>query len=228
MTTPTTQARSKVIATMKVFLALLTASTVSSFAPTSTSKQITALNNVGSKWAYDPYGATYQETAAYHPVGATNQENALNNVGSKWAYDPYGATYQENFFYHRDPTSDPWTDDMWYFQPWSFVDQPQFFPLERVGIDMWYFEPRTVIPADDEFFHGYNSASHVWIPSEASAPAQAAAAPVSAPVPVLEASEQGSIPPVVPQQQMMPESVQQKMPEMDSTMAAYDRAMAGN
>jgi hypothetical protein len=176
--------------TMRILLTILTASAVSGFMPTSTPKHTTA----------------------------------LNNVGSKWAYDPYGATHQENFFYRPDPTSDPSVGEVWYFQPWGFVTQPQFFPLEKTGLDMWYFEPRSVVPADDEFFHGYNSASHMWISDPASAPASVAAPPV------LAATEQGAIPPAVQQQQIMPQPVQQTMPaqQMDSTMSAYDKAMTGN
>lgn len=163
----------------------------------------------------------------FMPTSTPKHTTALNNVGSKWAYDPYGGTHQENFFYRRDPTLDPSVGEVWYFQPWGFVTQPQFYPLEKTGLDMWYFEPRTVVPHDDEFFHGYNSASHMWMETEvasASAPAPVAAAPA------LVASEQGAIPPAAQQQQIMPEPVQQTMPsqQMDSTMSAYDKAMAGN
>lgn len=180
----------------------------------------------------------------------------MNNVGSKWAYDPYGATLQENFYYNKDPNGDPYAEDKWYFQPWSYVSQPQFFPLEKTGVDMWYFEPRTVIPPDDEFFHGYNSASHMWVPDQLYAEPQpfVATPPPPAPPAQLGASQQAAVPPMpaaqppVQQQQQqqqqvaptpkqvmpepvpqaMPEPVPQAMPEVDPTMAAFDKAMAGN
>jgi hypothetical protein len=144
------------------------------------------------------------------------QTTALNNIGSKWAYDAWGKTGQENFFYHKDPNSDPWSGDAWYYQPWSFIPQPQFFPLEKTGIDMWYFEPRTVIPPNDAFFHGYNSASHMWIPPAPVASSSATTAP---------SAEQGAIPPAPQKQQLMPEPAQ-AMPNLDASMSAYDKAIA--
>merc|ERR1712241_1622379 len=103
--------------------------------------------------------------------------------------------YQENFYYNSDPNSDLYAQDKWYYQPWSFVSQPQFTPLEKTGLDYWYFEPRTVIPADDEFFHGYNSASHMWVPDQLYAEPQPFSAPAPA-APSLGASQQAAVPPV--------------------------------
>jgi hypothetical protein len=169
--------------------------------------------------------------SGFMPMSGTKHTTALNNVGSKWAYDPYGKTHQENFLYRKDPNVDPNAGEVWYFQPWGFVAQPQFFPLPKTGIDMWYFEPRSVVPADDEFFHGKNSASHMHMPTGVASASAPASAPAAAPR-ALTASEQGAIPPAAQPQQMMPEPVQQNMPtptqQMDSTMSAYDRAMAGN
>lgn len=161
---------------------------------------------------------TVSAASAFMGVVSNKQSTtSLNNIGSEWAYDPFGAVYQHNFFYHADPTVDPWAGDKWYYQPWSGVSQSQFTPLKKTGLDYWYFEPRTVIPPDDEFFHGYNSASHTWIPPEV-ASAEAAAFPPP---------QQAVIPPAPEQQQLMPGQGQQ-MPEMDSTMAAYEQAMAQN
>jgi len=178
--------------------------------------------------------ASASSVGAFAPALKANPSSdaiVMNNVGSKWAYDPFGATHQENFLYKRDPNSDAYAEDKWYYQPWSFVSQPQFIPLEKTGVDMWYFEPRSVIPADDEFFHGYNSASHMWVPDQIYAEPQPFSAPAPA-APALEASQQGAVPPMpaasAPQQQAMPAPTPQAMPEMDTAMDAYNKAMAGN
>ena len=194
----------------------------------------TAADGFGSKWAYNPFGATYQDLP---PARVSTDPNAADGFGSKWAYNPFGATYQDL------PRAGPSSTDpsKWYFQPWSGVTQSQFIPLDKRGVDMWYFEPRSVVPPDDEFFHGYNSASHMWVPNQLYAEPQPFSAPPAPSTPALGASEQAAVPPSQPQQtvpepvmaqpaapQMMPEPTAQKMPDVDPTMAAYDKAMSGN
>eukprot|EP00980_Cylindrotheca_fusiformis_P030995 scaffold25696_cov83-Cylindrotheca_fusiformis.AAC.1 len=101
---------------MKVVLALLAVSAANGFTPSSSMpKQTTALNNIGSKWAYDPFGGIYQDNHYYRGGDPHSSSGLNNNVGSKWAYDPFGGIYQDNHYYRGDLTtssSDRWAHEM--------------------------------------------------------------------------------------------------------------------